>query len=240
MENNMRPVERGTVPIDKNGNPKQYKEYGDARDDLVEQLGSYCSYCEIQLSSLAVEHIQPKKLYPILEKEWNNFLLACPSCNSIKKDKQINPENLHDYFWVDKDNTFYAFFYEKDRALQIAQYLNTEQQKIAQNTLELIGLDREPNHPKWSWKKPDKRWQPRLEAWGKAELAKQRLKQQQTDLFREQIIDTAISTGFFSVWMTVFQDDMDMRQCLITAFRGTSSVCFDINTRPIPRIGGHI
>lgn len=234
----MRPVERGNVPLDKDGNPKLYKKYDDARDDLIACLGDYCSYCEMKIPTPAVEHIQPKSLANSLKLSWSNFLLACPSCNSVKKDKPIDANNLGSYFWVDADNTFRIFRYEKDLAPQIALHLNIFQRKIAQNTLELTGLDREPTHPKLS--KKDVRWKERNEAWGKAERAKINLQKNNTDAMREQIIDTATSTGFFSVWMTVFEDDKDIRHCLIKAFRGTSQNCFDQNAKPISRPNGQI
>ncbi len=234
----MRPVERGVVPLDAKSKPIKFKEYGDARDDLIERLGDYCSYCEAPLFTPAIEHIQPKSLNPCLEKEWSNFLLACSSCNGVKNKKEVNDNNLSDYFWADKDNTFRAFRYEKDRALQVALSLNLAQQKIAQDTLELTGLDRERGHPKFS--KKDRRCDKRNEAWGKAERAKSNLQTTPTDSMREQIIDTATSTGFWSIWMTVFQDDSDMRDRLINAFTGTSRVCFDTNTQPIQRVGGRL
>ena len=227
----MRPVERGHIL-------KKFKEYADARDDLTERLGKYCSYCEMKIPTPAVEHIQPKSLPNGLELNWSNFLLACPSCNSVKKDKPIDANNLRNYFWADTDNTFRAFRYEKDLAPQISLNLNTAQKQIAQNTLELTGLDREPNHPKLS--KKDERWKERNAAWGKAERAKVNLQTNNTNAMRNQIIDTATSTGFFSVWMTVFANDTDMRQRLITAFKGTSKDCFDINTQPIHRTGGQL
>ena len=234
----MRPVERGAVPLDAKNKVIQFKKYGDARDYLIGRLGDYCSYCEVPLFTPAIEHIQPKNLHPVLEKEWGNFLLACTYCNSNKGDKPISSSNLHDYFWADKDNTFRAFRHEKDRALQVALSLNPSQQKIAQDTLELTGLDRERGHTKFSNK--DRRCEKRNEAWGKAELAKRRLSQQPNDSMREQIIDTATSTGFWSVWMTVFQEDIDMRQHLIDAFTGISCACFDTNTQPIQRAGGQL
>lgn len=234
----MRPVERGAVPLDENGNAVKFKEYADARDDLIDRLGDYCSYCESPLLAPAVEHIQPKSLELTLKTRWDNFLLACVFCNSIKKDKPTNSNNFHNYFWADSDNTFRAFRYEKDRAPQVANDLGVEKQKIAQNTLELTGLNREPTHAKLTDK--DRRWIKRNEAWSKAELAIKRLNQQSTDLMREQIIDSATSTGFWSIWMTVFADDIEMRGRLIDAFRGTSKNCFDENTQPVQRIGGQI
>ncbi|MEI6705739.1 MAG: hypothetical protein WCK96_01245 [Methylococcales bacterium] len=234
----MRPVERGFVPLDSNGNGVKFKTYGDARDYLIGRLGDYCSYCESPLLAPAVEHVQPQSTVPELRNHWYNFLLACVFCNSVKKDTPININSVHNYFWASQQNTFRAFRYEKDRAPQIAMCLKPAHRQIAQNTLELTGLDREPSHPKLTVK--DRRWIKRNEAWAKAEQAKQRLNQQPIDLMREQIIDTATSTGFWSVWMTVFQDNIDMRQRLINAFTGTSRACFDANTQPIQRAGGQL
>lgn len=79
----MRPVERGSAP-------QIYVKYGDAIEDLKSRLGSYCSYCERQVAaSLAVEHVIPKNLHPELETEWNNFLLGCTNCNSVKSDRAV-------------------------------------------------------------------------------------------------------------------------------------------------------
>ncbi|WP_239500232.1 hypothetical protein [Bacillus pseudomycoides] len=57
---------------------------------------------------------------------------------------------------------------------------------------------------------------------------------------REQIVDTAVAAGFFSVWMSVFQHDEDMLQRLLQAFPGTSVSCFDENGVPINRNGGRV
>ncbi|MDP3877566.1 MAG: HNH endonuclease [Methylobacter sp.] len=234
----MRPVNRGDKPTDSNGDPVDFKEYGGARDDLIKRIGDYCSYCEAPLLAPAVEHIQPKSKEPAVEKTWSNFLLACTYCNSIKGERTVDAGNLNDFFWADTDNTFRAFIYEKDRAPQIDTSLNPLKQQVAHNTLELTGLDREPAHPRLTGK--DRRWIKRKEAWGKAETAKANLEQQSTELMRNQIIDTATSTGFWSVWMTVFQDYTDMRHRLIDAFQGTCTACFDQDTQPVQRADGKI
>ena len=234
----MRPVNRGDWPTDSNGCPIEFKKYSDARDNLIERIGDYCSYCESPLLAPAIEHIQPKSKEPALEKTWSNFLMACTFCNSVKKDNSIDAANLNDYFWADTDNTFRAFLYAKDRAPQIDVSLNAIKQQISRNTLDLTGLDREPSHPLLT--KKDRRWIKRKEAWSKAEAAKANLEEQPTELMRRQIKDTATSTGFWSVWMTVFQDDTDMRRRLIEAFQGTSKECFDHDAQPIQRTGGKI
>lgn len=234
----MRPVFRDDIPTDSNGNSVVFKEYGDARNDLIDRIGDYCSYCEARLFTPAVEHIQPKSKESALEKSWHNFLLACCYCNGIKKDKSIDADTIRDYFWPDLDNTFFIFLYEKDRAPQISADLSEQNQLIAFSTLQLTGLDREFGHPLLS--KKDRRWAERNAAWGKAERAKVHLSQNPSDAMRNQIIDTATSTGFWSVWMTVFQNDTDMRRRLIQAFKGTCSDCFDEATQPLPRLGGKL
>jgi len=52
------------------------------------------------------------------------------------------------------------------------------------------------------------------------------------------IVELARSSGFWSVWMAIFEDDREMRDRLIRAFEGTSVECFDAQTRPVPRAGG--
>jgi uncharacterized protein (TIGR02646 family) len=195
----MRPVERGELPLGSNGDALVFKQYKDAAPHLKSRVGKFCSYCELKFPNTHVEHVQPKSLENHLANSWSNFLLACPYCNGIKKDTPIQLDN---YFWPDQDNTFIPFVYERDRAPQISANLSATEKVIAQNTLSLTGLDREPTHPKFSF--TDERWHERNESWGKAERAKLHLSNQPTDLMRNQIIDTATSTGFWSIWMTVF------------------------------------
>ena len=38
---------------------------------------------------------------------------------------------------------------------------------------------------------------------------------------------TAEQSGFFSVWMMVFQDEPKVKETLLDAFTGTSKECFD-------------
>jgi 5-methylcytosine-specific restriction endonuclease McrA len=62
--------------------------YATARGDLITNIGQYCSYCEMPLAaSLAIEHKLPKNWFPRFSISWENFLLACPICNSIKHDR---------------------------------------------------------------------------------------------------------------------------------------------------------
>ena len=233
----MRPVERGSHPKDEKENDVTYKEYQQARGELIRRLGEYCSYCEMHLdSSLAVEHVRPKKppgasvVDRTRELEWTNFLLACTNCNSTKGDTDVA---LDDYLWPDRDNTFRALSYTSGG--KVAARDGDFKQK-AENIISLTGLDKTPNEDTAS----DRRWLNRREAWDMAVRSKGRLSRNDSGDFREQIIETAVANGFWSAWMTVFESDADMLKRLIVAFKGTASSCFDTQNgyAPIARNGG--
>ncbi len=232
----MRPVERGARPVDAAGALRVFAHYREARDPLIDQIGDHCSYCELPLhEGPDVEHVKPKSLYPGLERDWRNFLLGCCYCNAIKADEDLN---LADYFWPDRDNTFRAFDYPVDLPPQPAGMLSAADRQKAQRTLELTGLDRVPGHPRFSER--DLRWRKRRQAWGVALLSLQNLRQHDSEAMRTQITLLAASRGFFSIWMTVFREDPDMKRRLIASFPGTALSCFDANGDPVPRPGGAI
>lgn len=230
----MRPVLRGPTPLDHDGNEKQFRGYQYARADLISRIGQYCSYCEMKLDAdLEVEHVQPKSLHRDLELKWENFLLACKNCNSTKGHKDVV---LDDYYWPDRDNTFRALTYSEGGLIAPSNDACVDYTK-AQKTIELTGLDkRPPNDPQAS----DRRWRNRREAWDIAVRSKERLSKNNTADFRAQIVETATGQAYWSVWMTVFEDDPDMRRRLINAFTGTAPDCFDADCHSVLRPGGQI
>lgn len=237
----MRPVDRGHIPTDESGNEMEFKTYQDARGKLIGRLGETCSYCEMHLDSgLAVEHIRPKKPdgvgEDIIEREldWYNFLLACPNCNSTKSNKDVVPD---DYFWPDRDNTFRAFTYSEGGIITPSNELSAELQSKANATLKLTGLDKcPPNDSKAS----DRRWINRRETWDIATRTKGRISGNNDGDFRELIVNSMTSGGYWSIWMTVFRADSDMLQRFIKALPGTATDCFDHNGVPIQRRGGQV
>jgi hypothetical protein len=181
---------------------------------------------------LAVEHVQPKGLpaHAHLIGWWNNFLLACVNCNSTKKDK---PFVLAQVFLPDRDNTYAAFAYLPDGTVSASAQTNSAGLSAAANALlELVGLDKAASNT------PDEndhqvaldRVRQRMETWLKAEDAMKDIADNpQNDKLRDYVVKLAHETGFFSVWMTVFSSDPDMRLRLIHAFPGTAaSGCFDL------------
>ncbi len=236
----MRPVERGKVPTDTNGQPKQYRKYQKARPDLINRMGKYCSYCERYITTnLAVEHIQNKDDRPDLELEWVNFLLGCTNCNSIKDQTVKDDYTQSEYYWPHLDNTFRAFVYREGGMIGINPNLSLPQRAKAQRTLELTGLDRYPGAKKEPTDADDRLLE-RRDVWDIAQHWKINLLAQPDNLnMRELIVKTVKFGGFWSVWMTVFQDDPDMLNRLIRALPGTCcGHCFDEAGRPIARLEG--
>lgn len=230
----MRPVERGAWPVDNAGLPIQFERYQEAKSHLIKKMGLYCSYCELPLDNAAtVEHKEPKSWIPWLEKMWCNFLLACAYCQGCKGS---TPILLTDYFWPDQDNTLRAFQYENmfvhvHAALDPALHVRAEKTRLLVGLDKVFGAPREPSDN-------DPRWRKRQEVWGKATEARKRLQRRDCVELREQIEDTATSSGCFSIWMTIFEDDVDMRRRFIEKFVGTSGECFDDAYNACPRLCG--
>jgi uncharacterized protein (TIGR02646 family) len=230
----MRPVHRGRAPR------RSYNKFQEAIGDLEKRLGSYCSYCERRLPiCLAVEHVVPKSRSRQLSKSWSNFLLGCPNCNSVKKDKATNGR---DFLWPDKDNTLRAFSYSQGGLVGVANGLSRTVESKADKMRRLVGLHRHPGLPQ-NRDKPtarDNRWSQREEVWQLAVRQKKTLIANNSAAVRTLIIDAAKGYGFFSVWMSVFKNDRDMRKRIFAAFIGTAPNCFDARWRPIARLGGRI
>ena len=226
----MRLIRRGASP-----RLGDFSHYRNALPDLVSRLGCYCSYCERLISvQLAVEHIQPKGLpaYQALIGRWDNFLLACVNCNSTKKNKDVV---LSDVLLPDRDNTFSAYLYDAGGGVQVSPRLSRFEQKLALATLTLVGLQQpgpaavDANGRLIALD----RIKQRLEAWLTAKYARDELLALRPGdaVVAEALVRLALATGFFSVWMEVFQADPGIRNRLIDAFAGTrDSGCFNPQT----------
>lgn len=216
----MRPVNRGR-------NATVYSKYEDAKQDLVNRLGCYCSYCERRIATLlAVEHIQPKARpeYAHLEKVWDNFLLGCTNCNSAKSKK---PVDLGSYLMPDRDNTFSAFAYDDLGMVNPAAGLSPELRKMAEDTCELVALNR-MEHEEWDEYvvfSALERVGQRVQAWNQAREALTDYQAGRTAPRR--IAAEAASCGFFSIWMAAFENHPEVRRELISTFPNTATDCFD-------------
>ena len=231
----MRPVVKG----DSAG--RVYAEYQDALDDLADQIGLYCSYCEMPINNAPeVEHVQPKSLEPDLALAWDNFLLGCKSCNSTKGDTPVDPELIA---FPDTDNTFRGLTYDRDR-IEVPPVLDGTGAALMTALVGLVKLHRHPDEPQRQDRptRRDKRYKFRGETWLVAEDARQDyVSSGQNATIGRLITDhLAPAKGFFSVWMTVFSAHPEMLRGFIDAFPGTAQDCFDADGAALSRPGGRI
>lgn len=228
----MRPVDRGPAP-------REYAQYEDAKADLVSRIGLFCCYCERPIKTLlAVEHVLPKVLRSDLEREWDNFLLACTNCNSTKGDRPVNRAEL---ILPDQDNSLRAFEYAFTGTVKPTTKLGQTVATKAACILWMTGLDKFPDEFEGiEYVAALERWQQRSDAWKLAEIQKREIADADSEALRRSTARIALEAGFFSVWMTVFADDSDMRSRFIDIFPGTTRGCFDaVTTQAISRIDGH-
>lgn len=226
----MRPIAKGSSPIE-----GDFEHYQDAKTELVSRLGEYCSYCERRVSTgLAVEHIQPKdgpNAKAELKNSWINFLLACVNCNSCKGAKTVNFETL---LFPDRDNTFIAYQYENDGTISISPELSEQQNHLAINTLELLGLDKpkeaylDDNEQLVALDRASQRMEVIAVARGSLQLF---VESNESEPMQNAITLVALGYGFFSIWMKVFDNYPQMKIKFIRAFKGTEqSGCFNMQT----------
>lgn len=230
----MRPVTRGA-------DPGPFAQYRDAAEPLMARVGCYCSYCERHIEThLAVEHIQPKDPNLLLERTWNNFLLACVNCNSCKGDRDVV---LADYLWPDTDNTLRAYRYRQG-IVEVEPSLDAAVRPLAEALYRLVGLDKDPGNPAPDRKptQADRRWRTRQDIWDVAQLSLGNLQQPRADTLqmRNQIALTAAARVGFGIWFAVFRSDGDMLKRLIAAFPGCTGECFDHEGEVLMRPGGRL
>lgn len=70
-------------------------EYRTSANQLITNIGRFCSYCEkAQPSPLSVEHVAPKDNYPLFPLAWDNFMLSCTVCNVAGTGKGTDPQRV--------------------------------------------------------------------------------------------------------------------------------------------------
>lgn len=150
--------------------------------------------------------------------------------------EKVKKGEAHKWIWPDEHNTFLAFTYENALPKVNEEYLKAVGTDIlgrARTTFEGLVLDYCPGADKIGEKKrcADKRWQRRFETLGIAEEARtvwMICKNSDTGFSQlRNIVNLARGYGFFSVWMMVFSNEVEVRKALIEAFPGTAEDCFD-------------
>lgn len=227
----MRPVNKGESPYITIG------DYCEALPYLEDRIGLYCSFCGFPIPHVPeVEHVTAKAEGGDLTA-WGNLLLGCKYCNT-RKGKKVTPENVEDYLWPDRYNTALAYTYDHGVPAVNASILMTVDPEgsalaKARHLFDLVQLDHIPTA-----REKDRRFRTRNKAF---EVACDSFADYQEgkkndpnsiELLRRIIVRTAIQSGFFSVWMTVFKEEPEVLRALIAAFPGTEKECFDDNGMP--------
>lgn len=220
----MRPVDKGAAP------QKEYKQYKDAEPDLEERIGAYCSFCEMSINHVPeVEHKEAKACGGE-ELAWDNLLLSCKYCNT-RKGTHVGKGDKDKYLWPDEDDTFHAYLYDKDIPRLNEEYLLAQGNDVREKADRLYQLLKLDNMPIVLGDK-DRRYTSRNIARNYALNSKEGLKKMMDPASRKAYLSQtkilAQSSGFFSVWMDVFKDDEEVKNMLISAFKGTKAeYCMD-------------
>ena len=197
---------------------ERYSPYGKAKMPLLGNLGWYCSYCEgyRMPDELSVEHVEPKGANGD-ETAWDNFLLCCRVCNSIKGHPETHASEYH---WPHIDNTYNDFVYTAGGAVLLNPNLGEQEKEKARKLFDMLKLGAYPGSE--TLPTPcDYRWMRRMETWTEAERLKNKIDAGTADV--EEIVRMAKQTGYWSVWFTVFNGDEEVRRRLISDFPGTCS-----------------
>lgn len=218
----MRPVNKGEAP------EQVFKKYQDAEPYLEERLGAYCSFCEMPIIHVPeVEHKEAKSKGGD-EMAWENLLLSCKYCNTRKGTIVIKGDK-EKYLWPDEDDTFHVFLYDEAIPKLNDEYLQRQgdvHRQKAENLFRLVKLDNIPITPTIK----DRRYAVRNEARNYALDSKQGWdkvkKSPDREIYLQIIEKLAKASGFFSVWMEVFRDDMEVKRILISIFKGTKEAYF--------------
>jgi uncharacterized protein (TIGR02646 family) len=228
-------------PVHKGSAPRRYSSHGEAKPDLIEQLGPHCSYCEAYgaPTALDVEHIYPQKSHGRRKNSWDNFLLACKSCNS-KKNIHLGSGRQRAldqrYLWPHIDNTARAFRYFSDGRVSPEPSLPPPVQRLAARTMEMVGfLSKPPGAKPYTQRSIAYTGiSIREEIWRVVASFRTDYMASPQPARARSFATIAVRIGYFSIWMEVFRDRPEFRGELITAFKAAPQ-CFDQNTQALPR-----
>lgn len=236
----MRPVTKGDIP-QISGTDKTVSDYKDWRQDLIDRIGNFCSYCNMVLNdSPQVEHVAPKSTNPALTLTWSNMLLACGPCNRAKSNL---PYDIRTHYIPDYHNTHLAFDYvvvSHPKRKNTLACIPVPKQNLAVNidrsnaTIELFKLDALTSNPRAT----DLRWKYRYEAHQSSRLWRNSWDDWGYEMpvnFIPLLIDAAVGKGFFSIWFECFDDVPAVKKALLDAFPGSRMDGFsDADFSPVP------
>lgn len=155
--------------------------------------------------------------------KWDNLLLSCKYCNT-RKGTIVAKGEKDKYLWPDEDDTFHVYLYSSDIPELAEKYLSDKESTMREKAAKLFELIKLNNIPITPSDK-DRRYRERSEARNCAIESKKGLQHitsiEDRQLYLKRIEMLARSTGFFSTWMSIFNDDIEVKEILISAFKET-------------------
>jgi hypothetical protein len=176
-------------------------------------------------------HVEPeqRRRAPRIRRPATGRFVRRSYCNGHKGKLRPTPATVNEHLWPERDNTARAFTYENVHPR--AQHVGEPAQSMAARLYGLVHLS----------VTDDERAKERATVFVLARWYFTKLQTFPTpDVWRLAIVNQAIASGFFSVWMEIFATDPATRGALIAAFPGTATDCFDAATAPVPRPGGRL
>ncbi len=187
----------------------------------------------LDTNALTIEHILPRKEeYPDRASDWDNFLLACHSCNSSKGSKAPLSPYRDMYYWPHLHNTALAFEYGTALPfVKPSDILNRTQRAKAIRLIRLYRLNKQVT----VFGESDPRWLEKMQTLKYAIDSLIEYHHKQITL--DTIVRLACSSGFISIWLTVFTDVVAVKRSLIScsAFHLNGSNFFDDQLEPVAR-----
>jgi uncharacterized protein (TIGR02646 family) len=235
----MRPIDRGDWPLDDDGNRKRYSNHRSWRKDLIDRIGSYCSFCNMRLTdSPQVEHVIAQNIDHNLALDWDNLLLACGACNRVKSDHPCPPST---HYLPQFHNTHLAFDAvltahpeSPDELAAFVTFKDAPADEVkTRNTIALCALDRDTTR-EFS-QITDARWRDRAQAMLTANIWRVSWDggRMNPSEFARLLVTVVEGRGFWSVWFDRFIDVPEVRRALVEAFPGTRRSCFDADFMPV-------
>lgn len=117
-------------------------EYQDAKERLTATIGEYCSFCERPvLSKLDIEHRVPKDVYADRKFAWENFLLACGNCNSVKGTKHKVLLLQGGALWEETNPATYCYWPDTLTPERTGNYAHDSYNVLLYQELGIVGIN---------------------------------------------------------------------------------------------------
>lgn len=138
----MRPVNKISPPIQQLQQRSGTVKPGTVTNALIDTIGNYCSFCEMQLSGYHVEHLRYYAAWPesVDISMWEDLLLICNDCRNNIRVPALNKLSADALLWPDRDLSFNLYNSPLHYELRPVKYVvvNADGDRILEKNMELV------------------------------------------------------------------------------------------------------